>query len=165
MSRVVGLCSSLALVFAVGSGSGLDSHGLAVQIAASKIDILSVSSSSAFDYDPASGGVTPTYFNDCVIYESVTDSLPNHIQFTFAMVDGRGELTQSPLPVDLRSKDQSRSVDKKGSTCRRHAYQNGWRKLRLVAWVNVVDFADGTHWQAPPVDQMKSYILAALQKE
>jgi hypothetical protein len=52
------------------------------------------------------------------------------------------------------------------SICRLQGYANGDRGLWLVAWVNEVDFSDGTSWHAPAeLNDMIPIIKAALPRE
>ncbi len=135
-----------------------------VNIDGSHIEIAAVSSDWASDYDVINRRQGPVYYNDCLTWVDRGDVAVMHVQFVFATVTTEGEIKHELLPLDVHHK--AVPGEKRGdiSNCRDHAYANGADGLWLIAWPNVVDFADGTHWQAPPIEQMTPYILDALPK-
>jgi hypothetical protein len=138
-------------------------NSVAVQIPGSGIELLSVFSDMQTEFNVVTNPDGNVYFNDCATIQALPGHAPlEHAKLIFAAVDNQGEVKRPLLALDLTFKRRPLPATLGG--CRDHAYENGDRGLRLVAWVNVADFADGTHWQAPPIDQMTPYILDALPK-
>ena len=135
-----------------------------VNLQGSRIELLTVTSDWASDPMFLNGRVQqgPIYFNDCVTWVD-RDDVVTHVQFLFAAVTPEGEIKHKPLPLDARHRATAGEKPERAN-CRTWGYANGADGLWLVAWPNVVDFADGTHWQAPPIEQMSPYILDALPR-
>jgi hypothetical protein len=135
---------------------------LPVQFAASKIEILSVRSTWASDFDYARQMQGPIYFNDCVVFENTSSTTATHIQFVFALVNSAGELKTPALPLDVAYSAEPNTREDRRANCRDHAYANGADGRWLVGWVNRVDFADGTSWAAPTGAGLAAAIGKAL---
>ncbi len=141
--------------------------GIPVQLAGSHIELISVTSDVASDQMFLNGRVQqgPLYFNDCLTWVDRADVAVTHAQFIYATVTTEGEIKHKPLPLDIHYRAQPGEKRDDRNNCRDHAYANGADGLWLVAWVNEVDFADGTSWRAAPIDQMQSYIIEALPRQ
>lgn len=138
--------------------------GVPVQLTGSRIEIQAVGAEDESDYDVINRRQGPIYYHDCLSFVTTGAVGITRIQFMFALVNGRGEIKWPGLPVDQRYKAAAASSGVRG-VCRKYAYGNRQYGLQLVAWSNIVEFADGTSWHAPPADRMKPYILAALRSE
>lgn len=149
-------------LFANGSVTRSWHDGVPVQYAESRIEILTVSDNLASDFDYAMHMQGAIYFNDCLNYINHGRVATKRIQFMFATVSNDGYLKGNPLPLDIRVSALPGILQ--GAVCRDHAYANGYGGLWLVAWVNVVEFADGTSWQAPPANQMADQIKSSLPR-
>lgn len=133
-----------------------------VQFLASNIELLEVRSTWASDFDYALHMQGPIYFNDCVAFRNTGRIPTTHVQFMFAGVDQAGSLKTPTLSLDVKysvKQNESRGLR---DTCRNHPIGNGERGLWLVAWVNRVDFANGTSWMAPTGDVLVEAIRSAL---
>jgi hypothetical protein len=155
IAKTAPLFAAIFMVAAVPESS----QGIPIQLEASRIRISDVWSVAAFDYNPATGGVGPTYFNDCLYYYAPADAI--HIQFVFAVADSSGNIIGEQLPVDVRFKT-GHSTDERQSACRRHGYVDGFRGLRLIVFTSRVDFADGKFWKVPPAGDLSNVIREAI---
>lgn len=137
-----------------------------VQLPGLKIELVSVTSTWATDQVFMNGRIQqgPIYFNDCLTWINRADVDVTHVQFIYATVTPTGEVKHKPLPLDVRYRAHPGEKRDDHSNCRSYGYANGADGLWLVAWVNEVDFADGTSWHAPPQEKMQPYILNALPK-
>lgn len=131
----------------------------------SHIEIVSVSSNWASDPDYVNNRQGPIYFIDCLRWINRAGSDVSHVQFMYAAVTPDGVVRYKPLSHDvhyLAKRNESRSD---ASNCIRHGYGNGINGLWLAAWVNEVDFADGTAWRAPTGSDLQAAIVDALPKD
>lgn len=158
--RTITLACCISLVAA---RAPLSSKGVIVNLSRSPITLSTVWSTAAFDYDFVSGGVGPTYFNDCLYYVVHTKQSIKRIEFIFALSTVDGELRGPALPVNIVYRNGSKNGGgKRLSACRRYGYEDGAKGLRLIAWVNAVYFLDGTAWHAPTPDNLQPIITGAL---
>ena len=153
----------LTLAFLIGASSRPWTEAVPVNLGGSEIEIASVSSDWASDYDVINRRQGPIYYNDCITWIDRDDTV-THVQFVFATVTTEGVIKHELLPLDAHHRAVAGEKPERAN-CRDHAYANGADGLWLVAWPSEVDFAGGTHWQAPPIDQMTPYILQALPRE
>lgn len=136
--------------------------GIPVQVVGSPIQLLTVRADWRTDFDFASRTQGPVYFNDCVTFVNNANVAATHIQFIFAAVDTAGDVKTPLLPLDVRYVAKVGALQNAAKNCRDHAYGNGYRGFWLVAWVNEIDFADGTSWHAPQAVDLMNNIRAAL---
>jgi hypothetical protein len=136
-------------------------------MSASRIELISVTSDWTSDPEFFDGRTQqgPIYFRDCLSFVDRAAVAVTHIQFMYAAVDAEGAIRRPPLALDIHYRAEPGQVRNDFSNCRDYAYGTGDRGLWLVAWVNVVDFADGTSWHAPPSDQLHATIEEALPHE
>lgn len=161
--RAATLACCLALVAA---RPPLSSEGVIVNLARSPIALSTVWSTGAFDYDFTTGGVGPTYFNDCLYYVVRTKQSIERIEFMFALSTAGGKLRGSSLPVNVVYRKGVKNVGgDRLSACRRYGYEDGANGLRLIAWVNAVYFFDGTAWHAPTGGNLQPVIAGALSRQ
>lgn len=137
-------------------------EGRVVQFADSHVDLTYVRSDWTSQYDAMTHGPGPISFNDCAAVVNRANVPIAHIQLIFAAVDEHGLAQRPALPVDIRFKTASSAVGSTNTGCRRYGYANGDQGLWLIAWVNRVDFADGTSWSAPSGEELNAAILEAL---
>lgn len=171
MSTIMRSLAVMYLVLLIGAPGQLmadaDSsweNAVPVQLRGSNIEVLAVRSTWATDYDYARQMQGPVYFNDCVVFENRAPIAATHVQFIFALVDSSGELKTSPLPLDVRYSSEPDKREDQAANCRDHAYANGADGYWLAAWVNRVDFADGSSWNAPAGDELRAAIRAAFPR-
>lgn len=131
----------------------------------SHIEMVSIRSPWTSDYDYTLHRQGAIYFNDCVSFVNRASVPAVHIQFVFAAVDTEGQPRRPLLPLDVRYSIAPNVLQEGPSICRLQGYANGDRGLWLVAWVNEVDFSDGTSWHAPAIKGMVPLIKDALPKE
>ena len=137
-------------------------HGVPVQQSGSHIEIASVTSRARSDFDPYTRLPGPIFFDDCIalINRGVTAAV--HVQVVFVGVDQFGNPRRKQLPLDVRRIMPPGAKEDGEDLCRYHVYPNADRGYRLAAWVNEVDFSDGTSWHAPPVAKLIPLIQRAL---
>lgn len=150
------------LSFAASATDSPWQYGTGVQLANVQIHLDSVRSGWESDYDPITNSQGPIYFNDCVAFTNRSAFGVAHVQIVFAAVNSAGAPERPLMPLDIRYKAKPLYPQQKGAGCRLHAYGNGVGGLRLVAWVSVVDFANGTSWHAPPMAQIIPRIVNAI---
>ncbi len=161
--RTITLACCVSLVAA---RAPLSSEGVIINLSQSPIALSTVWSSGTFDYDFVSGGVGPTYFNDCLYYFVHSKQRIQRIEFMFALSTVGGELRGPSLPVNVAYRNDGKDVGAgRPAACRKYGYEDGAKGLRLVAWVNSVYFRDGTAWHAPTADNLQPIIAAALSRE
>ena len=136
-----------------------------VSIAGSRVTVLTVRSTWASDYDYGLRRQGPIYFNDCAQWVNDNSIDAVHVQLMFALVNAGGVLKSAVLPLDVRTDAKPGVIQNGANSCRDHAYANGTQHFWLVAWINRVDFADGTSWTAPTGDALTAAIRASLSAD
>jgi hypothetical protein len=165
LRRRINVRSGVAVLFFLLVGAARPwTEAIPVDVAGSRVELLSVTSNIASDFDYANNRQGPIYFNDCLAWVDRADVAVTHVQFIYTIVNTSGEVKYPPLPLDIHYKAWPGEKRDDRDNCRDHGYANGADGRWLVAWANIVDFADGTSWHAPPLDQMTPYILAALRR-
>ena len=161
--RIAALACCLSLLTA---SFPLSSPGIAIRFHRPPITVSSVWSTATFDYDFVTGGVGSTHFNDCLHYVVNAKRSITRVDFLFALSTPRGKFRGRALPVSVVYRTVATiAKSEKMAACRRYGYEDGTWGLRLIAWVNEVDFSDGTIWRAPTSHNLRLIISAQLSQQ
>ncbi len=165
-ARRANLALAVALLLAIGGPASAarwadDNHvdGFAIQFPSSQIEITKVYADGVVE-DPSFSVALP---ETCVIYVNKGPKPAVHFQFDFAEVSSDGKIG-IPEPYDTTGKFAVGVVQNSGDyNCRLSRFgqvlDGQLRQIRvfgrpevyrLVAWVNMVVYADGTTWEAQP---------------
>jgi hypothetical protein len=138
-------------------------NGIPVQLAGSPLQIDRAASRWVVGFDYAKGRADSVTYEDCATFVNRSTSTVTHAQVIFAAADGDGNLRRRSLPFDVRYTLKPGEASPKFIRCLPNGYGNGERGLWLIAWVNEVDFADGTSWHAPPENDVLPQIVSTLR--
>lgn len=156
--------SVAALFLTLALAADPSSIGIPIQLPQSPLHIDQVASNLAVIVDHAKGRAEYLRFEDCVSLVNRSPSTVTHEQVVFAAVDRDGTVKGPKLPFDLRETLKPGESSPRFHRCRSDGYGNGENGLWLVAWVNKVDFADGTSWHAPPEKDVLASIASAVRE-
>ncbi|HET7813034.1 MAG TPA: hypothetical protein VFL13_01540 [Candidatus Baltobacteraceae bacterium] len=136
---------------------GNQSDGIAYNAPEAPVKLTRVYSYWTSDFDPSSRMQGPIYFNDCAEIKNLSSRVITHMQIVFASVDKLGSVKPPTFPLDIKYRLEPGSVHNELVNCRDHAFANGDRGLWLAAWIQTVDFADGSRWTAPATVPLHSF--------
>ena len=139
------------------------SVGIAVQLPTSPLQLERVASKWILELDYARSRPQQITNSDCATFVNHSGSSVTHVQIMFSAVDGEGIPKRRSLSFDMRETVKPGQSSSDFARCLSDGYANGDRGLWLVAWVNEVDFADGTSWHAPPEKDVVAYIALAVR--
>jgi hypothetical protein len=101
-------------------------------------------------------------YEDCIQFFNGAPSAVRHVQAAFTLVDADGSIRRPVMPVDDGDIVAAWVSSGQYGACRFDAYEDGDAGLRLVGWINRVDFDDGSSWNAPTQDHLEAAIRATV---